>query len=94
MCITSLILQGSAQLVDENLPGRNILAHGHSTGGPMAAHLTRFSSKTTVVGILGWGSGGPDGWRKEWRDATGAEDDGRKGVDEMSKRSVEALDMS
>lgn len=90
-CTFNVILQGSAQLVDENLPGRNILAHGHSTGGPMAAHLTRFSSKTTVVGILGWGSGGPDGWRKEWRDATGAEDDGRKGVDEMSKRSVEAF---
>ena len=90
-CTFNVILQGSAQLVDENLTGRSILAHGHSTGGPMAAHLTRFSSKTTVVGILGWGSGGPDGWRKEWRDTTGAEDDGRKGVDEMSKRSVEAF---
>ncbi len=90
-CTFNVILQGSAQLVDENLPGRKILAHGHSTGGPMAAHLTRFSSQTTVIGILGWGSGGPDGWRKEWRDVTGAEDDGRKGVDEMSKRSVEAF---
>ena len=90
-CTFNVILQGSAQLVDENLTGSSILAHGHSTGGPMAAHLTRFSSKTKVVGILGWGSGGPDGWRKEWRDTTGAEDDGRKGVDEMSKRSVEAF---
>ena len=90
-CTFNVILQGSAQLVDENLPGRKILAHGHSTGGPMAAHLTRFSSQTAVIGILGWGSGGPDGWRKEWRDVTGAEDDGRKGVDEMSKRSVEAF---
>ena len=60
-CTFNVIMQGSAQLVDENLGGRKILAHGHSTGGPMAAHLTRFSSKTTVIGILGWGSGGPDG---------------------------------
>ena len=90
-CTFNVIMQGSAQLVDENLSDRRILAHGHSTGGPMAAHLTRFSSKTTVVGILGWGSGGPDGWRKEWRDATGAENDGRKSLDQMSKRSVEAF---
>jgi hypothetical protein len=90
-CTFNVIMQGSAQLVDEHLAGRKILAHGHSTGGPMAAHLTRFSSKTTVIGILGWGSGGPDGWRKEWRDTTGAEDDGRKDVDQMSKRSIEAF---
>jgi len=90
-CTFNVIMQGSAQLVDEHLAGRKILAHGHSTGGPMAAHLTRFISKTTVIGILGWGSGGPDGWRKEWRDTTGAEDDGRKEVDQMSKRSIEAF---
>jgi hypothetical protein len=90
-CTFNVILQGSAQLVDEHLAGRSILAHGHSTGGPMAAHLYRFTKKTTVAGILGWGSGGPDGWRKQWRDATGAEDDGRKGLDQMSRRSPTAF---
>ncbi|MEE2654496.1 MAG: alpha/beta fold hydrolase [Pseudomonadota bacterium] len=90
-CTFNVILQGSAQLVDEHLKGRKILAHGHSTGGPMAAHLYRFTKQSEVIGILGWGSGGPDGWRKEWRDKTGAEGDGRKGVDEMSKRSVQAF---
>jgi len=90
-CTFNVILQGSAQLVDEHLAGRRILAHGHSTGGPMAAHLCRFTKKATVAGLLGWGTGGPDGWRKEWRDKTGAEDDGRKGLDEMSKRSPDAF---
>ncbi len=86
-CTFNVILQGSAQLVDEHLAGRKILAHGHSTGGPMAAHLHRFTRKTKVVGILGWGSGGPDGWRKEWRDKTGAETQSVKAIDEMSRRS-------
>lgn len=90
-CTFNVILQGSAQLVDEHLAGRRILAHGHSTGGPMAAHLYRFTKECRVVGILGWGSGGPDGWRKEWRDATGAEDDGRKELDQMSRRSRESF---
>jgi hypothetical protein len=90
-CTFNVIMQGSAQLVDEHLAGRKILAHGHSTGGPMAAHLTRFTTKTTVIGILGWGSGGPDGWRKEWRDATGAESEGSKELDQMSRRSIETF---
>ncbi|MEE8516734.1 MAG: hypothetical protein V3T02_08870, partial [Alphaproteobacteria bacterium] len=79
-CTFNVIMQGSAQLVDLHLAGRKILAHGHSTGGPMAAHLCRFTAKTSVIGILGWGSGGPDGWRKEWRDKTGSEKEGRKGL--------------
>ena len=90
-CTFKVILQGSAQLVDEHLAGRKVLAHGHSTGGPMAAHLYRFTKKTTVIGLLGWGTGGPDGWRKEWRDKTGAENDGRKGLDQMSRRSPQAF---
>ncbi len=90
-CTFNVILQGAAQLVDKNLAGKKIFAHGHSTGGPMAAHLYRFTKKCIVVGILGWGSGGPDGWRKEWRDKTGAEDDGRKNFDQMSRRSIKAF---
>ncbi|MFM1813392.1 MAG: hypothetical protein RLZ98_87 [Pseudomonadota bacterium] len=93
-CTFNVILQGSAQLVDENLAGRKILAHGHSTGGPMAAHLHRFVKKTEVAGILGWGSGGADGWRKEWRDKTGAEPNRAHKFDHMSRRSPDSFKSS
>ena len=51
----------------------------------MAAHLTRFSKKTKVIGLVGFGSGGPDGWRKEWRDKTGAEKYAEKPIDHVSR---------
>lgn len=41
-CTFNTILQGAGLLTDQCLAGRDILAFGHSTGGPMAAHLTRF----------------------------------------------------
>jgi pimeloyl-ACP methyl ester carboxylesterase len=86
-CTFNVILQGAGQLTDENLAGREIITFGHSTGGPMAAHLTRFSKKTKVIGIVGFGSGGPDGWRKEWRDTTGAEKYVEKPIDHVARRS-------
>jgi pimeloyl-ACP methyl ester carboxylesterase len=64
-CTFNVILQGAGQLVDEHLAGRKIIAFGHSTGGPMAAHLTRFAEKVEVIGIVGFGSGGADGWRRQ-----------------------------
>lgn len=90
-CTFNVILQGAAQLVDEHLAGRRILAFGHSTGGPMAAHLHRFSHETRVVGIIGYGSGGPDGWRKEWRETTGAEPEKEFPLDLISRRSAESF---
>ncbi len=86
-CTFNTILQGAGLLVDQQLAGREILAFGHSTGGPMAAHLTRFSKKTAVIGLVGFGSGGPDGWRKEWRDKTGAEKYREVPIDKISRRS-------
>ena len=62
-CTFNTILQGAGLLTDKHLAGREILAFGHSTGGAMAAHLTRFSKKTKVIGLVGFGTGGPDGWR-------------------------------
>ena len=50
-CTFNVILQGSAQLVDQNFAGRKILAHGHSTGGPMAAHLYRFTKNNITSKI-------------------------------------------
>jgi pimeloyl-ACP methyl ester carboxylesterase len=93
-CTFNVILQGAGLLADNHLAGKNIIGFGHSTGGPMAAHLTRFSKKTKVIGLVGFGSGGPDGWRKEWRDKTGAEKYTEKPVDHISKRSPDSFKAS
>src|SRR5918999_6187590 len=61
-CTFNVILQGAGLLTDEHFAGREIIGFGHSTGGPMAAHLARFSKKAKVIGLVGFGSGGPDGW--------------------------------
>lgn len=90
-CTFNTILQGAGLLTDKHLAGRQILAFGHSTGGPMAAHLTRFTKKTKVIGLVGFGSGGPDGWRKEWRDKTGAEKYREIPVEKISRRSPETF---
>jgi hypothetical protein len=90
-CTFNVILQGAGLLADEYLAGRDIIGFGHSTGGPMAAHLTRFSKKTKVIGLVGFGSGGPDGWRKEWRDKTGVEKYAEKPVKHVSRRSPDSF---
>ncbi|HEX2229432.1 MAG TPA: alpha/beta fold hydrolase, partial [Candidatus Binatia bacterium] len=90
-CTFNVILQGAGLLTDEHLAGREILGFGHSTGGPMAAHLPRFSKKTKVIGLVGFGSGGPDGWRREWREKTGAEKYTEKPVDHVSRRSPDTF---
>ncbi len=90
-CTFNTILQGAGLLTDKHLGGMEILAFGHSTGGPMAAHLTRFSKKTKVIGLVGFGSGGPDGWRKEWREKTGAEKYHEIPVEKISRRSPDSF---
>ena len=90
-CTFNVILQGAGLLTDEHFAGREIIGFGHSTGGPMAAHLTRFSMKTKVIGIVGFGSGGPDGWRLEWRNKTGAEKYTEKPIDHVSRRSPDSF---
>jgi hypothetical protein len=90
-CTFNVILQGAGLLTDQNFAGREIIGFGHSTGGPMAAHLTRFSKKTKVIGIVGFGSGGPDGWRKEWREKTGAEKYHEIPLDQVSRRSPDSF---
>jgi poly(3-hydroxybutyrate) depolymerase len=90
-CTFNVILQGAGQLVDQHLAGRRLLAFGHSTGGPMAAHLTRFTAAAQVVGIVGFGSGGPDGWRGQWREATGAESDKEQPLDFVARQTVEGF---
>jgi pimeloyl-ACP methyl ester carboxylesterase len=90
-CTFNVILQGAGLLTDQNFAGREIIVFGHSTGGPMAAHLTRFTKKTKVIGIVGFGSGGPDGWRKEWRDKTGSEKYHEVPLEQVSRRSPDSF---
>lgn len=89
-CTFNTIVQGGAQLADEHLAGRKILAFGHSTGGPMAAFLYKFTKKTEVVGLVGFGTGGPVGWRKEWQDAY-KHSAKEKPIDFISRRSPETF---
>lgn len=93
-CTFNVILQGAGLLTDQRFAGREIIGFGHSTGGPMAAHLTRFSKKTRVIGLVGFGSGGPDGWRLEWRNQTGAEKYSEKPIDHVSRRSPDSFKAS
>ena len=90
-CTFNTILQGAGQLTDEHLGGCEVLAFGHSTGGPMAAHLSRFSKNTRIIGLVGFGSGGPDGWRKEWREKTGSESYREIPVEKISRRSPDSF---
>jgi pimeloyl-ACP methyl ester carboxylesterase len=90
-CTFNTILQGGGLLTDQHLAGRELLAFGHSTGGPMAAHLARFSKETKIIGLIGFGSGGPDGWRKEWREQTRAEEYVEKPLDHLSRRSPDSF---
>ena len=65
-------MQGISMLVEKYLAGQNLFAMGHSTGGPMAADLYEYLVTAKVAGIVGWGSGGFDGWISRWRETTGA----------------------
>lgn len=86
-CTFNTILQGAGLLTDRYLGGCDVMAFGHSTGGPMAAHLYRFTREARVIGLVGFGSGGPDGWRKEWREKTGAEKYREIPIEQISRRS-------
>ena len=94
-CTFNVILQGAGLLTDQHLAGREIIGFGHSTGGPMAAHLTRFSKKdkshrhrrlrqrrSRTAGD------------KEWRDKTGAEKYTEKPIDHVSERSPDSFKAS
>jgi hypothetical protein len=89
-CTFNVHMQGAGQLVDEHLAGRDVLVFGHSTGGPMLVDLHVFSKKTRTVGIVGFGSGGPQGWRKEWLEVTKQKYRDFP-LDHISRRSVKAF---
>ena len=89
-CTFNVHVQGTAQLVDEHLTGRRLLGFGHSTGGPMTVALHAFTKTAKVIGLIGFGSGGPQGWRKDWLEVT--EQTYRDfPVGHISRRSVKAF---
>lgn len=86
-CTFNVNCQGFATLIDEHLAGRKILGWGHSTSGPMVAQLHRFVTKAEIYGICGFGTGGPDGWRLQWRESTGSETVKVFDIDVISRRN-------
>ncbi len=86
-CTFNVNCRGFTALIDEHLAGRKILGWGHSTSGPMVAQLHKFLTEAEVAGILGFGTGGPDGWRYEWRETTGAEEVKVYEIDHISRRN-------
>src|SRR5580698_1672390 len=87
-CTYNVIVQGSAGLTDQLLAGRDVFAFGHSTGGPMAVSLHRFVKHVRIKGILGWGSGGADGWYREWEQWIAPEHDKLFALDIVQRRHV------
>jgi hypothetical protein len=87
-CTFDTIVSGAAHLIDEHMAGMRLLSFGHSTGGPMSIALQRFLTKADVIGIVGWGSGGPDGWYREWVDWFPGKKTSDKPLDSVARRSV------
>ena len=84
-------MHGIGLLVEKCLGRRTLFAHGHSTGGPMAADLQKYLTTARVVGILGWGSGGPDGWILRWRKehVTPGGSSGQQALTDLNYRTVD-----
>ena len=70
-----LIFAGLKRLIREHLDG-DVLVVGHSTGGELAFLAAGDDDLGPRCGgrFLGWGSGGPSHWRREWEVATGRRD--------------------
>jgi hypothetical protein len=81
-------LQGAGKLIDETLAGRKILAFGQATSGGMVAHLQSFTKQSRIIGLPGFGSGGPDGWKRQWANLVGAYTEGNA-IDTVLRRGVE-----
>jgi hypothetical protein len=57
----------------------------------MSMFLYRFLKTARVIGIVGWGSGGPDGWYREWIEWRTDKKDAVAGPNSISRRSVESF---
>lgn len=88
-CTFNVHMQGAGLLTDEHMRGYRLLCYGHSTGGPMSMDLYRVIKHASVVGIVGFGSGGPDGWQTEWDLLTGGRPHKVWPMDSLARRSPE-----
>jgi pimeloyl-ACP methyl ester carboxylesterase len=91
VCTFNVIVEGMARLTDKCLPGYKVFSFGHSTGGPMAMALQKFLKKAEIGGIVGWASGGPDGWAKEWSEWLGEKPPRVRPIDSMQWRSPDSF---
>ncbi|MDF1553648.1 MAG: hypothetical protein P1P84_11330 [Deferrisomatales bacterium] len=68
----ALVFAGLKDLIREHLDG-DVLVVGHSTGGELAFLAAGDGDLGPRCGgrFLGWGSGGPSHWRRDWERATG-----------------------
>lgn len=87
-CTFDTVVDGMARLTDRHLAGYRVLSFGHSTGGPMSMLLYRFLRKAEVAGIVGWASGGPDGWYGEWVKWVGAKTETVLPINSFARRSA------
>lgn len=90
-CTFDTIVAGAAALTDAHMVGYRLLSFGHSTGGPMAVALQRFLRRAEVIGVVGWGSGGPDGWYREWMLWVGNKAVAPKPPGSVARRTVESF---
>jgi hypothetical protein len=92
-CTFNVNMQGAVQLIEEHLAARKVLAFGHSTGGPMAAQLHKWTTTAQIIGLPGFGTGGPDGWKREWSVSINTLPQGFE-IDQVSRRSVKSYKSS
>jgi hypothetical protein len=86
-CTLDVHVEGMARLADAALPGRKLLAFGHSTGGPMMLALPGRLKRSRVVGVLGWGSSEPSVWAREWTAWWGGRAQEAFAIDSMARRT-------
>jgi hypothetical protein len=87
-CTYNLTVEGIARLTDLHLPNHKLMSFGHSTGGPMMVSLQRFLKRSTIAGIVGWGSGGPIGWFVEWLRWVGVKQENLVPITHIARRTV------
>jgi hypothetical protein len=83
----NVIIEGAARLTDRAMPGYDVMSYGHSAGGPVAMGLQRFLKKARVKGIVGWGSGAPKAWQREWQNWWGEMHGSVRALDHITRRT-------
>ena len=91
VCTYNTIVQGAAQLVDEYFRGCDVILFGHSTDGPMSVSLGAALKEANAIGIVGWGSGGPDGWYREWQDIHSVRTERDKPIGSVARRTAQSF---